>query len=454
MRNYQLIVVGGGSAGHAAARKGVMLGLKTALVEKAGTLGGLCILRGCMPSKTLIATADRMREVRQASEFAVRAGEPELDLDALKARLSELIEGFRSYREKEMITASYDLIRDDACFADGHTIRLADSGETIRGEAFVIASGSRPSVPDIPGLADTPYWTSDDVTRLPRLPASVAIIGTGAVGMESAHLFEGLGSQVTALCRSGRILSGLHADLASTVAKAGKERGVEILFHTEACHVAHEDGRFRLNLSTGGSLDAEALIVATGRSPNTRSLGLEALGLETDDSGRIPIDDHTATTLPHVFAAGDCTGGPAVVHLAVMQGETAARNAALHLGVTQGSHASWLPELRMQAVFTRPEVISLGHDPDTLDEHHEERRYRFADQGKGEILGARHGHVRIVSEKRSNRIVGAHAVGPGVIDSAHVMQMVIANRMTVDQLRSSPFYHPTLVEIWTYAAES
>ncbi|GAA5481351.1 dihydrolipoyl dehydrogenase family protein [Haloferula sargassicola] len=454
MKRRDLIVLGGGSAGHAAARTASDLGLDTALVEKPGPLGGLCILRGCMPSKTLIATADRMREVRQASEFAVRAGQPELDFPALKSRLDQVIGGFIDHREAEMKDAPYALIRGQARFTDDHTLAL-DSGETLSARAFVIAAGSTPTIPDIPGLDATPFWTSDEVTRLPSFPGSIAIIGTGAVGMECAHLFEGLGSEVTVLARSAGILHHFHPEVGRTVEAAGRERGIRTLFETEATRVDHDGHRFHVQLSTGQSLRTDALLVATGRHPATAALDLEKAGIECED-GRIRIDEHAATNREHVFAAGDCASPLAVVHVAVMQGQTAARNAARLLKNSSRPRASWHSHLGMQAVFTRPEAISIGLDPapeEMKGRKLREQTYRFADEGKGEILGIRHGYVRIISEKDGGRIVGAHAVGPGVIDSAHVMQLAVGRGMTVTELLETPFYHPTLVEIWTYAAE-
>ncbi|MBB5350347.1 pyruvate/2-oxoglutarate dehydrogenase complex dihydrolipoamide dehydrogenase (E3) component [Haloferula luteola] len=456
MKPFRLIVIGGGSAGHAAARTAARLGLETLLVEAAPTLGGLCILRGCMPSKLLIATADRMRECRSADHFAVRNSSPRLDEAQLRRRLHQVISGFQDARRQEMAAAPYRLIRDRAQFIDPHTLRLENSGDTLRADAFIVATGSTPSIPPIPGLSDTPFWTSDEVTQFPSLPSSVTIIGSGAVGMEFAHLYEGLGSQVTVLSRSSRILSKLHPDLGQTVAAASEQRGIDIRFQTEAQSVRHDGSRFHLHLSDESHLCCQALILATGRSPSTSSLHLDQAGLTTDDTGRLPINELTQTSQPHIFAAGDCASPLPVVHLAVVQGEVAAHQAA-HLRTDhQVTDRSWEPHLKMQGIFTHPEVVSLGVDPhdDELESQGlQQHRYSFSDLGKGEILNAQ-GHIRLVSEKSTGRLVGAHAVGPGVVDSSHVMLLAIKNRMTLDDLRRTPFYHPSLAEIWSYALDS
>ena len=454
VRSFELIVIGGGSAGHAAARKGSELGLKTALVEAAETLGGLCILRGCMPSKTLIAAADRMRDVRTASDFHVAASEPQLDQAGLRDWLNGLIAEFQQYREAEMNKADYELIRDRASFLDPHTIQLEQANERLRGETFVIATGSSPVIPEIDGIESTPYWTSDDVTRFPDLPPRIAIIGAGVVGMEFAHLYEGLGSEVTVLCHSKRILKQFPESAGQLLVDASRERGIDFRFETEAKAVSHQDGVFHLSLSDGSSLECDALLVATGRKPVTGSLALEKAGISAKH-GRIGMDDRAATNLAHIFAAGDCASPVPVVHLAVIQGEVAARNAASNLRNDGAPPAEWRPKLQMHATFTRPEIISIGHPPDQLDEStHGVCSYDFDDLGKGNVLQVDQGYVRIFYNKTDGTIVGAHAVGPGVIDSSHVMVAAIGNGMTIDDLKSLPFYHPTLVEIWSYALDS
>lgn len=456
--DYDLVVVGGGSGGHAAASEAAKLGLKTALVERAKTLGGLCILRGCMPSKTLIETANRMRKIRESAPFGIETTPPELNHAVLLARLEKLISGFQSHRAHSMQSANYDLLRGDAYFTSQHELEI-DGKTKLRSQAFVIATGSTTSIPKIPGLKETPYWTSDDIARLPRLPSHIVIIGSGSVGVESAHFFEGLGSRVTILCRSKRILGSFDRDSAEALNKASEARGITIHTETEATSVRHSDGRFKLVLdgpSCPTEIVAEELLVATGRDPDTKSLGLERAGVITD-SGSIQIDPQCETSQPHIFAVGDCASSVPVVHLAVIQGQIAGRNAAKFLGSKVGTlKTTWESKQTMVALFSCPELAQLGLSVRAAIEagiDAEEKTYRFSEQGKGMIVGDQFGFVKIVAEKGTGRIIGAAAVGPDVVDSIHIMQLAIEARMTVKGLLETPFYHPTLAEIWTYCAE-
>jgi pyruvate/2-oxoglutarate dehydrogenase complex dihydrolipoamide dehydrogenase (E3) component len=457
---YELLVIGGGSAGHAAARTAAELGLKTALVESAEELGGLCILRGCMPSKTLIETANRMRVIRDAKRFGIRVPEPELDPAALRARLEGLMEDFRRDRVTAMESAAYELLRGEAGFASPHGVEFKDAKgnvNTLEADAFVIATGSRPSVPEIPGLAGSPYWTSDDVTRLPAVPASIAIIGAGAIGMEFAHLFEGFGSRVTVIARGERIMGDSDPDLAAALEAESGERGIVFLKETQVESVAHRPEGFRLKLSgAAASLEAEALLLATGRKPATAGMGLEEIGIATE-KGRIVIDERAVTSLNHIFAAGDCASPVPVVHLAVIQGKVAARNAALllrHDHLSGG--AEWSRHSAMSAWFTEPQCVQIG-----LSEIRAKDDkipvitglQNYADHGKGMIAGSRHGFVKVLADPETGRLLGAAGVGPDVVETGQLLEAAIEQRLTTAEYLAIPHYHPTLAEAWSRAVE-
>jgi pyruvate/2-oxoglutarate dehydrogenase complex dihydrolipoamide dehydrogenase (E3) component len=458
--SYELIVIGGGSAGHAAASTAAGLGVKTALVEAAEVLGGLCILRGCMPSKTLIETANRMRIIRDAGRFGIRAGEPELDPEALRERLRALLEDFRRDRVTSMEAAGYALLRGEARFVSAHSVELTEPGGNVRAltaSAFVIATGSRSSVPEIPGLDETPFWTSDDVVRLPRVPGHIAILGAGAVGMECAHFFEGVGSRVTVIARGKRIMSDSDPDIATAMERESRERGIEFLKETEVEAVAHGSRGFRLEFSGGArSLEAEALVVATGRRPATAGMGLEEIGIAME-KGRIVIDERAATSLRHVFAAGDCASPQAVVHLAVLQGEVAARNATLLLRRDHLSDAAeWPRHSMMSAWFTEPQCVHIGLSETGAKEDETPLvigRQSYADHGKGMIAGSRHGFVKVMVDPETGRLLGAAGIGPDVVETSHLLQAAIELRLSAAEYLAIPHYHPTLAEAWSRAVE-
>ena len=454
---FDLIVIGGGSAGHSAAHTAASLGLKCALVQPPGVLGGLCILRGCMPSKTLIETANRMRAIREASRFGIDVPQPSLDPHKLRTRLNELIGDFKSYREGQMTGGDYQLIRGTASFTSTHEITLAEDGSKLTASAFVIATGSRPEIPSIVGLAGTPFWTSDDLVKLPDLPRDIAVLGTGAVGMEAAHLLEGFGVQVTVVVRGERVLGRQDPEISKAIEAESRDRGITILTKTEITSVVYADGTFRLTTKEGSVLNFSQLLVATGRVPETIGFGFQKIGIAMD-SNRILIDDRCSTSIPHIFAAGDCASPVPVVHLAVIQGEVAARNAER---IIRDGHeeisAEWHPETAMIGLFTEPQCVEIGMSETSAKENGIAiitGRVDYNDQGKGMIAGSRHGFVKIIADAGSRRIIGASGAGPEVIETSHVVQSAISTGMTLEDYAAIPHYHPTLAEAWASAAQS
>ncbi|YCM45514.1 NAD(P)/FAD-dependent oxidoreductase [Verrucomicrobiaceae bacterium 227] len=450
---FDLVVIGGGSGGYAAAKTAVDRGLTVAVVEGASELGGLCILRGCMPTKALLETSNRLRAIREAHEFGIQVAEPTLDLDALRDRKTKLIDGFKEYRVKGLEKGDFKLIRGTASFTSPHTINIEGHGE-ITGKTFVIATGSDERVPPVPGLVDSPFWTSDDIVEMPSVPKSVIVVGTGAVGMESAHLFQGLGSKVTIISRRKPLVTSVEPAVSEAMEKRCTDLGIDLVFGEGLQKVAHGDDGFTLTLSEGTTLSCEQLIMATGRSPRLDGLNLEKAGF-APKLRRIEIDEHSQTAIPHIFAAGDCASPLAVVHLAVMQGEAAGANVA-DLLKKAPLEATWDARLDMFGIFTDPEIVQVGLTADAAKEAGFDpvsAEYRFDDQGKGEIVGEKHGLVILTADRTTGEIIGASGMGPHVIDYAHTIIVAMSQRLTVADFLKIPSYHPTLGEIWTYVAE-
>jgi len=450
---YDLIVIGGGSGGYAAAKKAANLGLKTAVIDGAKELGGLCILKGCMPTKTLLETSSRMRAIREAGEFGIEIGKPELNIDSLRNRKSRLIDDFQKWRVKGLEEGDFDLIRGYAKFLAPHEIEVGGHGK-LTAKTFVVATGSNEVIPDIPGLSETPYWTSDDIVDLPSVPSSVVVVGTGAVGMESAFLFEGLGSKASIISRSRPLLSDMEPSISGAMEKRCHDLGIEIIFEKPLQEVTHSDSGFTLTLGEGEEVSCEQLIMAVGRRPNIGGLDLHKAGF-AGELQRLEIDSFCQTAQPHIFGVGDCSSPLAVVHLAVMQGEAAGENIARYLkGETMTE--TWDPALNMVGFFTDPEMVQLGL---TEDEAHKAgfdpvtASYRFDDQGKGEIVGEKHGLVLLTADRTSGKLLGAAGMGPHVIDYSHTIMVALHQKLTVDDFLKIPSYHPTLGEIWTYVAE-
>jgi len=283
-REFDWIVIGGGSAGYAAARSGVELGLETAVVDGSEELGGLCILRGCMPSKTLIQSANRLRSARRAAEFGLRVGETGAEVPEIIARKRELIADFAGYRQGQLTDGRFELLRGRARFVDASTLEVqpldGSAAYHVRGRCFCIATGSTIQVPPFPGLAEVPYWSSDDVLEAEQVPERVAVFGGGAIALEMACYFEGLGREVTVIQRSERILTAMDADLAEALTGAMEERGIRMLCGRRPRRLSRTDAGVRIELESSGrggagngggggdwAFEVGAVLVATGRKP-------------------------------------------------------------------------------------------------------------------------------------------------------------------------------------------
>lgn len=458
MWNYDLVVIGGGSGGYAAASRGAELGLKVAVVDGAEELGGLCSLRGCMPSKTLIETANRLREIRNAESFAIKvpAGS-KVDMEALQERRRSLVAEFQGARVSQLKDGRFELIRGTARFQDESTLLVSPLAggreEILTFQTAIVATGSVPKVPDLAGLEEVPFLLSDDLLELDELPEKLIVIGGGVVGCEMAHCFEGLGSQVALLHSSESLLGKMPKRVSETIVAASRRRGIAVHLNTETTRIRQSDGEVEVTFTSEGKEEQERgshLLVAVGRRPNLEPLGLEEAGINFSERG-IEVNDFCRTNREHIFAIGDCAEGVQVVHKAVVEGRTAGENAVT---VVKGGQATPVDSNPLiVAVFTEPEVIQIGPTPEQLSRKSDEYvalSYPLNDMGKGIIKQVEEGFVSFSKEALTDRLVSATAVGPGVIDFSHSMAVAIRRGLTQQQFYNVPHYHPTMAEAWTY----
>ncbi|MBK1853748.1 FAD-dependent oxidoreductase [Verrucomicrobiaceae bacterium 5K15] len=461
---YDLAVIGGGSGGYAAARTAVSEGLKTVVIDGADELGGLCILRGCMPSKTLIESANRNIVIREAEEFGLRAEAGEPDTHSIIARKRRLISEFSDYRAEQLQDGRFDLIRGHARFTDPHTLEVKprDGGEllTVSAKSFVIATGSSIAVPDIPGLEETGYVTSDDVLDQEDVPDSIIVLGGGAIALEMAHYYEGIGKKVTVIQRSEHLLSGMDHDLADTLQEALEARGMQVFCGTSIQQVeTTAEGMKKITFDHHDqslSVEAAEILCALGRKPNTGHLQAEQAGVDLD-KGKVVISKAVQSSCPHIFAAGDVCGPYEIVHLAIEQGEKAATNAAKLLrGDPESSFQLMDYRLKLYGIFTEPQVASVGINELEAEEEGKKvivESYPFNDHGKSMVHGTEHGFVKLIADAETKEILGGSVVGPEATELIHEIVVAMAFRATAGQLATIPHYHPTLSEIWTYPAE-
>jgi pyruvate/2-oxoglutarate dehydrogenase complex dihydrolipoamide dehydrogenase (E3) component len=449
-------VLGGGSAGYAAARATAAAGLKTVVIESARALGGLCILRGCMPSKALLYAAEVLHLARAANTWGVQIPKAGFNFKAVMARKNAMVEEFAQYRRQELSRGKFKLFRARARFLDAHTLALSEARgrmpKFLTAKYFVISTGSLAAHSALPGLQDAGFLTSDEALALPRLPKSLIVLGGGPVAVELAQFFHRFDVEVTLIQRGKHLLRDCDADAAAALEKAFRREGIRHFTNTKLL------GAFRKGQSKGiifqfrnqiKRVAAREILLALGRIPATAGLGLEEIGVKTD-SGRIMTNAFMQTSVPHIYAAGDCTSPHQIVHIGVEQGEIAARN-IIHPGKKQGIDY----RLLCAVVFTDPQVAVVGLTEKRAAQRnipHLAASHLFNDHGKAMIMGTKEGFVKLLADPGTGEILGGACVGPLAGELIHEIIAAMRGRMTVGQLAAMPHYHPTLAEIWTYPA--
>jgi len=466
-KSYDFLVIGGGSAGYAAARTAHAQGLSTAVIDGAAQLGGLCILRGCMPSKTLIESSNRFRSMRRASEFGLRTGELSIHPREIIARKRRLIGEFAAYRSEQLEDGRFDLYRGKASFSDAFSVSMTpnDGSECVEigfKTAFIATGSSITRIP-ITGLEEAGYWTSDELLDAETLPESVIVLGGGAIALEMACYLEGLGKEVTVIQRSAQVLSGTDPDIAVALEEALKERENLTLYTGTSIGCVSPDkasGLKTLQFNHNGvekSVSAEEILLALGRTANTSGLDLSAAGVSVDQqTGKVVCGTDQRTSVGHIFAGGDVCGPHEIVHIAIEQGEIAAHNAAVRLGVNPAPLRFIDYRLKLLGIFTDPEVATVGLSEVEAREAGREigvASYPFDDHGKSIVRGETHGLVKMITDSGTGEIIGAAAVGPEAVEIIHEVVVAMHFRSTAAEFLKIPHYHPTLSEIWTYPAE-
>jgi pyruvate/2-oxoglutarate dehydrogenase complex dihydrolipoamide dehydrogenase (E3) component len=448
---HDVVIIGGGSAGYAAARTAHADHADVAIVDP-GPLGGLCILRGCMPTKTMLRSAEVASLVRRGPEFGLRTGAPEVDMQAVLARKNRLIRGFADYRIQQLRDGRFTLYDGVARFVTPGQVLAGQ--QLLEADSFIIATGSVVSCAAVTGLDDVGYLTSDDALELEQLPESLIVLGGGPVALELAQFYQRLGSRVTLIQRSHHVLSKGDEDLARPLEARLREEGMAVYTGTQLHRFSLEDelkvAHFT-HLETEVQVAAHQVLQTMGRRANIDALELGSAGVEATRGG-ITVNAEMRTTQPHIYAVGDVNGLHEIVHIAIQQGEIAAYNAT---HADRPSHRMD-DRLKVQVTFTDPQVASVGlceKECQDRDVPYLAASYPFDDHGKSLCLGETHGHVKLLCRPRTGEILGGHIVGPDAGELVHELIAVMHFHGTVSDLAAIPHYHPTLAEILTYPAE-
>jgi dihydrolipoamide dehydrogenase len=448
MSDHDVLILGGGS-GLTAAYHAEADGLDVAVVEP-GPLGGTCVNRGCIPTKTLIESADLAREVQRSAAFDVDAGDPDVDVSALLARMREMRAANVSHSDdwlenSEQIT----LYREKARFVDDRTVELSDSGEKLAASHVFVATGARPLIPPIDGIDDVDVLTNRTILDdLEDAPDSLTIVGGGYIGLEFGHFFSAVGTDVTIVEGGDRLAEPEDSEIGHRLTDAVSAY-TDVHLTTYATRLTEKsdqvvvEGEDRADGSTI-EVSADEVLVATGRRPNTGELNLAATGVETTDRGWIDVDETFQTTNPFVYAYGDVIGRGMFKHTSSFEGEAAYRN-------SQGGHVTVDYDANPHAIFTEPKVAGVGMTEDEAQQAArdvEVAKAGYPTVAKGNIVQAEDGFAKAVVDPTTREILGFHAIGPQAPTLVHeVVVAMTAGDGSIDNITDAIHVHPTLSEL-------
>jgi len=452
MKTYDFIVIGGGSAGYAAARTAREYTDTVAIIDGAKELSGLCILRGCMPSKTLIYSAEILHLAQKGKLFGLDIPEAAADMRKLHERKSRIVGEFAGYRQEQITSGRFDFYPSYARFVSPNEIELTD-GTRLAGKRFFISTGSTVSVPPISGLSTVPFWTSDHILDLDFIPESVIVLGGGVVACELAQYLARIGSRVTQIQRSEHILKETTPEAAEVIEKAFTDEGMALFTGTQIEKINYSDDQFTVVFNHLGKLStqkAKYLFNALGREAATKGLNLDAAEIKLRANGKIDANEYQQTSNAAVYAGGDCTGPYEIVHIAIQQGEVAGKHA---LGqITTPMNYNNL----LSVVFTDPQVALCGTTEKDLKKKgipYISASYPFDDHGKSILMEAKRGYVKVIAHAQTGKLLGAEIVGKDAGELIHIFSTAIALGATAADMVKAPWYHPTLAEIVTYPLE-
>ncbi len=436
---YDITIIGGGSGGLTAARVATSLGANVLLIDKE-KLGGDCLNYGCVPSKSLIHVARVVKQAKDAAKLGLKAAELEVDM----AKVSEYVQGVicRVSENEQVYIQGVTVKFGKVSFNSPTELTLND--ERLTSRTTLIATGSRPFVPQIEGLAETGYWTNEDVFDLTALPRSLIVVGGGPVGVELGQAFSRLGVQVMIIQGPDRIMPREDVQASALLAEVMTSEGITVVTNARVVRARREGDKKIVVAKQGGqmlSYSADEIVIALGRKPNVDGLNLEAAGVKYDQKG-IVVDEHLQTSTSNILAIGDVIGGYLFTHVAAYQAGVAVRNALLPAGKKKVDYrvVPW-------CTFTDPEVARVGVTPEEARQRHQQVRivtlpWKEIDRAQAE--GETEGFIKLVLAGKKDEIVGVHMVGASAGELLGEMALAMQHRLTLSDIYNTIHAYPTL----------
>jgi mercuric reductase len=442
--DYDLLIIGSGGAAFSAAIKAVEHGARVAMIER-GTVGGTCVNIGCVPSKTMLR-AGEINHLASRNPFdGLNTNAGSVDLASLVEQKNVLVDDMR-YKKYEGLIDDYgfELIRGEAKFVDEKTVEV--NGREITAQSFLIATGASPLIPNIQGLKEVEYLTSTSALQLKEVPKRLAVIGSGYIAMELGQLFHNLGAHVTLMQRSQRLLKEYDPEISDAVTNFITEQGMELITGAAYERVEESNGVKRIHIEVNGEkrvVEADQLLIAAGRRPNTDNLNAEAAGVKIGKRAEVIVGDDLRTSNPRVFAAGDVTMGPQFVYVAAYEGGIVADNAVG--GLNRKADLSAVPGV----TFTNPSIASVG----LTEEQAKEKGYKVKTSvlpldavPRAIVNRETTGVFKLIAEEESLKILGVHVVSENAGDVIYAATLAVKFGLTVQDLRESLAPYLTMAE--------
>jgi NAD(P) transhydrogenase len=455
--DYDLIVIGSGPAGQRAAIQAAKLDKRVAIIERKTVLGGVSVNTGTIPSKTFREAVLDLSGFHERAFYGVSyTVKQNITIEDLLLRADQVIRHEIDVIRHQLTRNRVEVIAATASFEDPHTVRLEfvdGRGERqLSAEYIVISVGTEATMdPHIP-FDGRRIITSDDILRLDRLPRTMAVVGAGVVGCEYASMFAALGVRITLIDRRPRLLPFVDTEIVDSFAYQLREGRVTLRMNEDVSNIEpvrdeHGD-RVRIHLASGKQVVAEKALYSVGRTGNTGRLNLRGAGLQADDRGRLVVNEHYQTTVPHIYAVGDVIGFPSLASTSMEQGRLAACHAF-------GVEARAVPELFPYGIYTIPEISMVGKNEEELTQAgvpYEVGKATYREIARGQIIGDSTGLLKILFNTETREVLGVHIIGEGASELVHIGQAVMSYRGKIDYFINTVFNYPTLAECYKNAA--
>ena len=451
MKQLDMVVIGSGPAGQKAAIQAAKLGKQVALIEKNSIIGGACTHTGTIPSKALREAVLHLSRIQQRNFYGDDNTRHEITISDLIARGLQVIQTEIEVIRDHMVRNDVDLVSGEAKFTDPHTIEVTRPHATqlLRAEHIVIATGTVPAKPEGVPFDKERVLDSDDLLRLPKLPKSMIIVGGGVIGTEYACMMATLGVRVILIEARHTLLEFVDAEISESLQYRMRSMGMTLRLNERVEKIAvMPDGLVQATLQSGKHLRAETLLYCIGRQGTTAGLGLEDVGLQPDNRGRLKVNEHYQTQVPHIYAVGDVIGFPALASTSMEQGRLASCHA-------YGETTTSTPELFPVGIYSIPEISMVGRTEAQLTADgvpYEAGVAQYREIARGQLLDDEVGMLKMLIHEQTRQILGIHAIGTGATELIHIGQAVMSFKGTVDYFINNVFNYPTLAECYKVAA--